>query len=133
MDDWFNEHTILKIQSNSLVDRVLKEIDGASIISGTSVETKFGITDMTNLSSGCKALLVAMHEPDMIVNFIMAGRNAVRLALGISQFIDMRIYTPNSVSLYREDLQIDVNLDGEIVKAEEWMYSTRSWRRRRKK
>ena len=60
----------------------IKEIDGA-------LRTKFGITVPLNISSGSKALLIAITQTDCVVNFIEAGQN----------IFDLHIYTDNNVLL----------------------------------
>lgn len=56
---------------------VLKEIDRAEYNSSNTFIDRFGVRLPTSdLSTGCKAALVVLHNPDKIVNCIECGNNA---------------------------------------------------------
>lgn len=89
------------VKPDKIVNKILEEIDGAHIISNDIVETKFGRTIITNLSTGCKALLIAAKKSGLIVNFTEAGNNVVELAVELSKDIDMHIYTRNRIAFHK--------------------------------
>ena len=70
----------------------IKEIDGA-------LRTKFGITVPLNISSGSKALLIAITQTDCVVNFIEAGQNILDKVIELADKYDLHIYTDNNVLL----------------------------------
>lgn len=58
---------------------VLLDIDEVKVIKDRYIETKFGGTDITNLQTGCKAVLLAVYYRDknIAVNLEECGQNAI--------------------------------------------------------
>lgn len=117
-DRTFNDFGTL--EPDPIVNKILKEIDGAKIIEKGIVETKFGVARIPNLSSGCKALLIAAKNPDIIVNFTEAGKNVLRLAVELSQDIDIHIFTQNKI-VFGGFNDVIVNVNGEEMTVNEWI------------
>lgn len=56
--------------------RVMKEIDGVSFKKGDYIETRYGGTDISKLSTGCKVALLCLNFKDSnCISFIEAGEN----------------------------------------------------------
>lgn len=79
------------IISNRLYERIIKQIDLVSYCDGDYIKTPFGGTSIYNLSSGCKALLLAVTFNNRWVNFLEAGPNVMDLAAEIGKTMDMHI------------------------------------------
>lgn len=118
VEAFFNFDLAYHLKPDPIVNKILQEIDGAHIISDDIVETKFGRTLVMNLSTGCKALLVAVKNPGLIVNFIEAGNNVNKLALELSDKLDIKIYTKNAL-IFSKHLDRIVNFDGKEITAKQ--------------
>lgn len=123
VDIYFNFDLANNLKSDKIIDRILEVIDGAHIIAGNVVETKFGVTTLSNLSTGCKALIIAYLNPRLTVNFILVGDNVIELAVEISKDNDLNIYTRNSV-VFGKNLDTVINLDGKEMTAKEYIEYT---------
>lgn len=108
------------IEPNDLVNKILLEIDGATNLKGRYIDSRFGGTCTENLSSGCKALLIAVYNQDKIVNFTEAGINVVKLAVELSQTMDLHIYTQNIIT-FAKHRDVIINLDGKEMTCIEWV------------
>lgn len=85
-----------QIIKHPLFDKIIKELDNADRDTEKSQEDimgKFGQTTIDNLSSGCKALLISVLEPNTYVNFLEAGRNVIDYAIKLckDENIDLHI------------------------------------------
>lgn len=105
---------------DTLIRSIMQEIDGASVLENKKIVTKIGKAHIKDLSSGCKALILAIKFPNKIVNFTEAGNNVVRLAVELSQQLDISIYTQNFIMFSGLD-DIKVDIDGDIMTVDEWM------------
>lgn len=123
VDIYFNFDLANNLKSDKIIDRILEVIDGAHIINGNVVETKFGVTTLSNLSTGCKALIIALLNPGLTVNFTEVGDNVVELAVELSKNRDLHVYTRNSV-VFGKNLDTVVNLDGKEMTAREYIEYT---------
>lgn len=104
-----------KIQSNGLYGNIIRSIDKVEYFKGDYIETPFGGTSCDKLSSGCKALLLAVTLPNIWINFLEAGDNVLKLALDISNTIDIHIvYDQKIVSAKHRDM--DIKLNGRVIK-----------------
>lgn len=90
----FFENTWKKICRHPQAKYIIQKIDGASFINESTINTKFGVTNILNLSTGCKALLIAVTYNTSIVNFIETGNNVFNEALNLSEKYDINIYLP---------------------------------------
>ena len=120
---FFNFDLAYNLKTDEAINKILKTIDGAHIINGNVVETKFGVTTLSNLSTGCKALIIAWLNPSLIVNFTEVGDNVVELAVELSKNRDLHVYTRNSV-VFGKNLDTVVNLDGKEMTAKEYIEYT---------
>ncbi|MBR1455091.1 MAG: DUF4869 domain-containing protein [Lachnospiraceae bacterium] len=77
-------------------DNVVKTIDNAKVLSKNSrtcvIETPFGSTAAENLSTGCKSLIIALANPDIVVNFNEVGGNVLDLAFELCRDRDINIW-----------------------------------------
>lgn len=120
---FFNFDLAYNLKTDEAINKILKTIDGAHIIAGNVVETKFGVTTLSNLSTGCKALIIALLNPGLTVNFTEVGDNVVELAVELSKNRDLHVYTRNSV-VFGKNLDTVVNLDGKEMTAREYIEYT---------
>ena len=120
---FFNFDLAYNLKTDESINKILKTIDGAHIINGNVVETKFGVTTLSNLSTGCKALIIAWLNTSLTVNFTEVGDNVVELAVELSKNRDLHVYTRNSV-VFGKNLDTVVNLDGKEMTAKEYIEYT---------
>lgn len=120
---FFNFDLAYNLKTDEAINKILKTIDGAHIINGNVVETKFGVTTLSNLSTGCKALIIALLNQGLTVNFTEVGDNVVELAVELSKNRDLHVYTRNSV-VFGKNLDTVVNLDGKEMTAREYIEYT---------
>lgn len=120
---FFNFDLAYNLKTDEAINKILKTIDSAHLINGNVVETKFGVTTLSNLSTGCKALIIALLNPSLIVNFTEVGDNVVELAVELSKNRDLHVYTRNSV-VFGKNLDTVVNLDGKEMTAKEYIEYT---------
>lgn len=99
--------TIVKHES---FEYVLKTIDKGTLLGGDAISTPFGTTSVTNISTGSKALLIALSYPKFIVNFLETGNNVLELASKLSDKYDLQIYMENPGVI--QDLDKIVIIDG---------------------
>ena len=65
---------------NQLDTEYMRKIDGASYLGDGKMETVFGTTWITNLSTGCKVLILLNHygkNKDYVINIGECGQNAL--------------------------------------------------------
>lgn len=91
------------------VGKVLKCIEGVTEIYDKSVKTKFGTTDINNISSGSKALIISILYPDIIVEFTEAGDNVLKTALDIAKTRDLSILLNEPINVGDFNEQIEFN------------------------
>ena len=120
---FFNFDLAYNLKTDEAINKILKTIDGANIINGNVVETKFGVTTLSNLSTGCKALIIAWLNQSLTVNFTEVGDNVVELAVELSKDRVLHLYTRNSV-VFGKNLDTVVNLDGKEMTAKEYIEYT---------
>ena len=79
---------------------IIKNIDGASIYEDNYFKTLFGIAQIKHFSTGCKAVINAVHFPDKVFNFAECGGNSISELIRVNtKFVqDISIYLPR----YRE-------------------------------
>lgn len=103
-----------RIYSKPFTADIIKFIDGAEIIHEGVLKTKFGYGTLLDISTGSKAVLVALSFPDYVVNFIEAGDNIANKALDLSADYDLSLYMDHSWFFsVLDDRQIKV--DGELT------------------
>lgn len=110
-DLFFNLNTSNESMSDKEAS-IIYQIDNAKLLSDKRIETKFGIGNIRNLSTGCKTLLNIVKHPDMIVCVDECGTNVLNY---IFQMKDANILMtrPGLVDI-DPDTEITFN-DNEIV------------------
>lgn len=64
--------------------KVISVIDHAKPLAYGKIETPFGITNVGNLSSGCKTYLNALFNPDAVVSLNECGQNVLPFMYSLS-------------------------------------------------
>ena len=100
--------------------KLVKAIDGAIYHSDNNVETPFGLANINQLSSGCKAALLAIWT-DAVVNFTEAGDNVYKALLKYAKDRDMYVWTNNDVVINSDEL---VCVDGKKMTARDFGLET---------
>ena len=78
--------------SSDYAKRIIKEIDKSEYIDGEYIQSPvLGGMSPRDLSSGCKALLILLNEPDKIVSGDRMGDNCYPLLLEMSKTSDYTI------------------------------------------
>lgn len=67
------------IKGNAEMQEVLRRIDGVTEYNGGFLKTKYGVTSIQNISTGSKAAILLMMNPDKIVNDFELGNNIKEL------------------------------------------------------
>lgn len=67
------------IKGNAEMQEVLRQIDGVTEYNGGFLKTKYGVTSIQNISTGSKAAILLMMNPDKIVNDFELGNNIKEL------------------------------------------------------
>ena len=75
-DSFFNLNTSNETMSDKEA-AIIYQIDNAKLLSEKRIETKFGIGNIRNLSTGCKTVLNIVKHPDMIVCVDGCGTNVL--------------------------------------------------------
>lgn len=103
--------------SSEWAKRIIKEIDKSEYISGEYIESPvFGGISPRDLSTGCKALLILLNEPDKIISGDRMGDNCYPLLLEMSKDKDYTITLAHWVNLSEyEPLNILNAETGEIL------------------
>lgn len=105
----FNKSVQLGIKGIPLYRDVLKEIDEAQLIGEDTVKTPFGITSLSNISSGSKCLLLALSNDKVYVNFDEAGNNVLELANKMAVDRNINIYMSNRRPIPGKNNAITIN------------------------
>lgn len=67
------------IKNNTEMQNVLRQIDGVTEYNGGFLKTKYGVTSIQNISTGSKAAILLMMNPDKVVNDFELGNNIKEL------------------------------------------------------
>lgn len=67
------------IKNNTEVQDVLRQIDGVTEYNGGFLKTKYGVTSIQNISTGSKAAILLMMNPNKVVNDFELGNNIKEL------------------------------------------------------
>lgn len=107
---FLNKHIIKR---EALYGKIVKSIDNVLEFKGDYIETPFGGTSIESLSSGAKALLLAVNKQDHWVNFLEAGENVMNLAVEISRDIDLHIFCEKSFNAWKYPNEL-INFNGHM-------------------
>ena len=87
-DLYFNLNTGNEEMSQKEID-LIWQIDEAKLTPDKHIETKYGLGNIRNLSSGCKTLINIVKHPDKVVNVEECGPNVLRI-----------IFTMENIKIY---------------------------------
>ena len=107
--DKFFEVAKKSIVKHSKYRDIIRSIDKAAYVSNDTIRTAYGITGIHNLSSGCKALLIATAYPTYKVNFEEAGDNVIELAVELSKKYNIQIVFNRTAAIKNGDTEIEFN------------------------
>ena len=93
-------------------ERVINKIEEAKFVSKDLIEGKFGFSRITDISSGTKALLLALYFDEYLINFNEVGNNVFNLALELSKIYNMNILLNRTRSA--NDMNTNIKLDDKI-------------------
>lgn len=101
-----------------LVD-VISQIDNATFIVSDIIKTPFGETRLYDVSTGCKAVIIAMLYPDFCVSYMEVGHNVFDYTVNLSNHRDMYIFTP--IVLFAKDMNSRIYMDNTKVTVKDYM------------
>lgn len=107
-----------KVKKQKLYGRIIRSIDNVSEYKDEFIRTPFGCTSIDNLSSGAKAMLLAVTFPNVWVNFLEAGENVFNLALEIANDIDLHILCERTM-LFTKHTDTELIVNGYKYKAKD--------------
>lgn len=108
---FFDTNVMKNIKITDNIKQIIKIIDDSEYIGGENVLTRYGDTiDLSNISSGCKAVITVLYCPDKIVNMVEAGNNALEYVL---HFNKGKVYMPLIPHISENfEAGIDLNING---------------------
>lgn len=124
VSDYFDAQYEQDWLSSDLARNIIREIDKSEYKDGEYIHSPvLGGISPRDLSSGCKALLIILNEPDTIVSGDRMGDNCYPILLDIAKDRDVTITLCHYVDLRKfEPLNIlDVNTGSTIKTALEFM------------
>lgn len=92
--------------------KIMKLIDGVSFKDGDYIKTPFGTTNLDNLSTGCKAVLLAYYyrnEKNTLVNVIECGDNAILVLFQLAKKLDLRVFTYSYIKILDNKAECFIN------------------------
>lgn len=104
--DWFQ---------SDYAKQIIKDIDDSQYISGEYIESPvLGGIPPRNLSSGCKALLILLNEPDVIVSGDRMGDNCYPWVMKLAAEKNLTITLAHIVKL-EEPFQVRDIMNNKII------------------
>lgn len=103
--------SIIKSEDYKLV---VKYIEHGEVMDNGLVKNKFGIAHPIQISTGSKALLLALYSSTSIVNFLETGNNVTRCMFKYFKDRDLKIYLPQIVIVKNAE-NLKVLLDGRNI------------------
>lgn len=102
VSDYFDAQYDSSWFQSRMAKRIIKEIDDSEYISGEYIQSPIlGGMSPRDLSTGCKALLILLNEPDTIVSGDRMGDNCYPILLEISKSCDVTITLSHYVDLQK--------------------------------
>ncbi|MDO5408643.1 MAG: hypothetical protein Q4F28_15145 [Eubacteriales bacterium] len=99
-------------EERSKLANIIRNIDGSELLDGSDIRTGFGhLTDISNLSTGCKTAINVYLNPDKLISCDEAGNNAFEEILNIGTG---RIQIRELPVLW-DDVEVDILLHSHIV------------------
>ena len=100
----YDLHNNMKV--NSLIKRIMKDIDGAEYVSEMDMRSRYGnITSMENLSTGCKTVINIINHPEAVINCIECGNNILHKILQLNEGNVLFYFMPSNA-----DEHININV-----------------------
>ncbi len=117
VSDYFDAQYEVSWLQSDMAKRIIKTIDDSEYVSGEFIQSPvLGGISPRDLSTGCKALLIILNEPDTIVSGDRMGDNCYPLLLEIAKNRDVTITLCHYVDLQKyEPLNILNVLTGERI------------------
>lgn len=116
IEDAEAEFRAIKLYNSDIEQKIISEIDQGTLKNQLQFIDRFGETLSTSyLSTGCKAVLVALHRPTKLVSFKECGYNARDIAIQTIKDGNILIKFPLRTfgwDITLPDIEIDVELDG---------------------
>jgi hypothetical protein len=106
--------------SDKISMKIMHDIDGVDRRSGRLIVTKFGETTYEKLSTGCKAAIMAVNYPGIIMSNIEMGDNVIKELFLLSDSCDMSIVMDNLIFMLSV-CNTRVTLDGVEMSSREAM------------
>lgn len=109
-DAYFTFYTSNK-KLSSLSIEMMKKIDNAVLKSDGRIETPFGTTTLSNLSTGCKTIINIIENPDKLVNVVECGSNVLNEIFKLDEIrivmpFNNYVVFPNSVEVCLDDKDV---------------------------
>ena len=101
---------VKRYESNERVLRVLREIDGMTETMGDYIIAKYGSVSLGDLSTGCKACMLAvLYNDRYVVSADEMGYNCIKVLAEISKEMDIKLYTSYAYSDFPDEVVVNVN------------------------
>lgn len=116
-EEWFTYHLENsggKAFDNPISNRILHRIEGATKRKDNIIITKYGKTHIKDISTGCKAVLLAVNFPNYCISNIEMGDNAM-IALFREFKSDANILVYNCIEIDDPSKTLHVTLDGKVT------------------
>ena len=97
-------------------NKIMAQIDGVTERRDTVIKTRFGITTLDNLSTGCKTVMLAIYYvgTDIFVRIDECGENALKVLYLLSDKLNINAFATIPIPIYEENLNCVIN--GEACK-----------------
>lgn len=87
------------------LSKVIKDIDGGELVNGRCFIDRFGYKlPISELSTGCKGIILSMIKPDKIINLKEAGLNARDYAINNLDNGKILIYFPDTTIVMNREV-----------------------------
>lgn len=104
-DNFFVLNAPNKIDNN--IKKIMMDIDKSKWLGDGLIRTPYGVTSITNLSTGCKTVINCYTHPELAFNGIECGYNA--LGFIIKHLRSGNLLTELAPAYEFDDCKIDVN------------------------
>lgn len=89
---------------------ILKEMEGMTSRNGSYVDCKFGTVKLTDISSGCKNLLLCISRGSKcIINIDEMGYNAIKILFRIAKSRELDVVSHRVIKYIDNDYEATVN------------------------
>ena len=88
--------------SDDIYTKIMQHIDNIAQRDEDVIVTRFGKTTISNLSSGCKAVILSVYYrvSDTAVSIDECGDNALKVIFKIAEKLDLAVYVSNYITVY---------------------------------